>query len=79
MHPSERVKGIDIFVSAADAGSFTAAAERLSLTSSAVGKAIAQLRAVRPSIVLGHAHRAAIVTACDGHDGGDDIPERRAQ
>ncbi|MBB4728322.1 LysR family transcriptional regulator [Xanthomonas arboricola] len=43
MHPSERVKGIDIFVSAADAGSFTAAAERLSLTSSAVGKAIARL------------------------------------
>ncbi len=44
-----------------------------------VDAAIAQLRAVRPSIVLGHAHRAAIVAACDGHDGGDDIPERRAQ
>ncbi|MGV7196492.1 LysR family transcriptional regulator [Xanthomonas axonopodis] len=45
MHPSERVKGIDVFVGAADAGSFTAAAERLSLTSSAVGKAIARLEA----------------------------------
>lgn len=44
-----------------------------------VDAAIAQLRTVRPLIVLGHAHRAAIVAACDGHDGGDDIPERRAQ
>ncbi|MFB9010218.1 helix-turn-helix domain-containing protein [Xanthomonas arboricola] len=51
MNPSERVKGIDIFVSAADAGSFTAAAERLSLTSSAVGKAI-------------HAWRRAWACAC---------------
>ncbi|ATS23674.1 serine/threonine protein phosphatase [Xanthomonas phaseoli pv. phaseoli] len=40
--------------------------------------AIAQLRTVQPSIVLGHAHRAAIVVACDVHE-GDNIPERRAQ
>jgi DNA-binding transcriptional LysR family regulator len=41
--PSERLKGIDVFVAVAAAGSFTLAAERLSLTSSAVGKAIARL------------------------------------
>ncbi len=43
MYSSERLKGIDVFVSVADAGSFTAAAERLSLTNSAVGKAVARL------------------------------------
>lgn len=43
MHPSERLKGLDVFVCVADAGSFTAAAERLHLTASAVGKAIARL------------------------------------
>ena len=45
MLPSERLKGIEAFVSTADAGSFTAAAERLHLTSSAVGKAVARLEA----------------------------------
>jgi DNA-binding transcriptional LysR family regulator len=40
---SERLKGIDVFVCAAELGSFTAAAERLSLTSSAVSKGIARL------------------------------------
>jgi len=40
---SERLKGIDVFVSVADLGSFTAAAERLNLTSSAVSKSIARL------------------------------------
>ncbi|MDQ2184019.1 LysR family transcriptional regulator [Alcaligenaceae bacterium A4P071] len=40
---SERLKGIDVFVAVADLGSFTAAAERLNLTSSAVGKGIARL------------------------------------
>ncbi|WP_173644310.1 dual specificity protein phosphatase family protein, partial [Xanthomonas citri] len=44
-----------------------------------VDAAIAQLRAVRPSIVLGHAHRVAIVAACGMQDGGNAIPERRAQ
>lgn len=45
MIPSERLKGIEVFVCTADAGSFTAAAERLSLTNSAVGKAVSRLEA----------------------------------
>ena len=45
MRPSERLKGIEAFVATADAGSFTAAAERLNLTNSAVGKAVARLEA----------------------------------
>ncbi|CAN5522905.1 LysR family transcriptional regulator [soil metagenome] len=45
MVPSERLKGIEAFVSTADAGSFTAAAGRLNLTNSAVGKAVARLEA----------------------------------
>jgi len=43
MKNAERLKGIDVFVAVADAKSFTAAADRLNLTSSAVGKAIARL------------------------------------
>ncbi|PWB35182.1 LysR family transcriptional regulator [Pseudomonas sp. SDI] len=43
MFSSERLKGIDVFVSVADLGSFTAAAERLNLTSSAVSKGVARL------------------------------------
>jgi len=43
MTPSERLKGLETFVAVADAGSFTGAAERLNLTNSAVGKAIARL------------------------------------
>ncbi len=43
MYSSERLKGIDVFVTVADLGSFTAAAERLGLTSSAVSKGIARL------------------------------------
>lgn len=43
MFSSERLKGIDVFVSVADLGGFTAAAERLNLTSSAVSKSIARL------------------------------------
>jgi DNA-binding transcriptional LysR family regulator len=43
MFASERLKGIDVFVCVADAGSFTAAAERMNLTSSAVSKGIARL------------------------------------
>ncbi|ROR18496.1 DNA-binding transcriptional LysR family regulator [Comamonas sp. BIGb0124] len=43
MHSSERLKGLDVFVSVVDAGSFTAASERLNLTNSAVGKAVARL------------------------------------
>lgn len=45
MGPMERLKGIEVFVCTADAGSFTAAAERLNLTNSAVGKAVARLEA----------------------------------
>lgn len=43
MYSSERLKGIDVFVTVADAGSFTAAADRLNLTNSAVGKTVARL------------------------------------
>lgn len=43
MLPTERLKGLEMFVAVAEAGSFTAAADRLSLTKSAVGKAVARL------------------------------------
>lgn len=43
MFSSERLKGIDVFVCVADMGSFTAAAERLNLTTSAISKGIARL------------------------------------
>lgn len=43
MTPAERLKGLETFVAVAEAGSFTAAADRLNLTNSAVGKAIARL------------------------------------
>lgn len=43
MTPAERLKGLDVFVYTANAGSFTAAAERLNLTNSAVGKSVARL------------------------------------
>ncbi|MFA8388576.1 LysR family transcriptional regulator [Burkholderia ubonensis] len=42
---TERLKGIEVFVALAEAGSFTAAAERLHLTTSAVSKTIARLEA----------------------------------
>ena len=45
MIPSERLKGIEAFVSTADAGSFTAAGVRLNLTNSAVSKSVARLEA----------------------------------
>ncbi|TWI67718.1 DNA-binding transcriptional LysR family regulator [Pseudoduganella lurida] len=43
MTSTERLKGLETFVAVAEAGSFTAAAERLNRTNSAVGKAIARL------------------------------------
>ncbi|WP_332877627.1 LysR family transcriptional regulator [Massilia sp. S19_KUP03_FR1] len=43
MLPSERLKGLDVFVSVVERGSFASAAERLNLTSSAVSKSIARL------------------------------------
>jgi DNA-binding transcriptional LysR family regulator len=45
MHSAERLKGIDVFVATVAAGSFTAAADRLNLTGSAVGKSVARLEA----------------------------------
>jgi len=45
MQAGERLKGVEVFVAVARAGSFTRAAERLHLTASAVGKAIARLEA----------------------------------
>lgn len=45
MISSERLKGIDAFVATADAGSFTAAADRMNLTNSAVSKSVARLEA----------------------------------
>jgi DNA-binding transcriptional LysR family regulator len=43
MTPSERLKGLEAFVCTADAGSFTAAAGRMNLTNSAIGKAVSRL------------------------------------
>jgi DNA-binding transcriptional LysR family regulator len=43
MLSSERLKGIATFVAVANAGSFTAASERLNLTNSAVSKSVARL------------------------------------
>lgn len=43
MLSADRLKGIEAFVATADAGSFAAAASRLNLTASAVGKTVARL------------------------------------
>jgi len=43
--PSERLKGIEAFVCAADSGSFTEAGKRLNLTNSAISKGVARLEA----------------------------------
>ncbi len=55
MSPLERLKGLETFVAVVEAGSFTAAAERLHLTNSAVGKAVARLeeRLKRPLLQRG--------------------------
>lgn len=45
MFSSDNLKGINVFVSVANAGSFAAAAEKLNLTSSAVSKSISRLEA----------------------------------
>jgi len=45
MPNSERLKGVEVFVAVARAGSFVRAGERLHLTSSAVGKTVARLEA----------------------------------
>lgn len=43
MFSSERLKGIDVFVCVSECGSFTAAAEQMNLTASAISKSIARL------------------------------------
>ena len=43
MLSEQRLKGIAVFICVAEAGSFTAAAERMSLTTSAVSKSVARL------------------------------------
>ncbi|WP_434604284.1 LysR family transcriptional regulator [Pseudomonas sp. Z4-7] len=43
MFSSERLKGINVFVCVAESGSFKAAAERMSLTGSAISKSVARL------------------------------------
>lgn len=45
MMSTERLKGLEVFVAVAEAGSFTAAADRLHLSASAVSKSIARLEA----------------------------------
>jgi DNA-binding transcriptional LysR family regulator len=45
MAESDRLKGIEVFVQVAEAGGFSAAADRLNITSSAVGKSVARLEA----------------------------------
>jgi DNA-binding transcriptional LysR family regulator len=62
--PAERLKGLQTFVTVADAGSFTAAAERLNLTNSAVGKAIARLEGrLRKQLFDRTARRLALTDA----------------
>lgn len=43
MFPSERLKGIDVFVCVSECGSFKSAAEKMNLTGSAISKSIARL------------------------------------
>jgi DNA-binding transcriptional LysR family regulator len=62
MVPSERLKGIEAFVCAADSGSFTAAAERLNLTNSAVSKGIARLEARLGSRLFERTTRRLVLT-----------------
>lgn len=62
MTPAERLKGLDTFVAVAEAKSFTAAAERLNLTSSAVGKAISRLESRLNQPLLNRATRQLEMT-----------------
>jgi DNA-binding transcriptional LysR family regulator len=65
MAQAEQLGGIAIFVAAARAGSFTAAAERLGITKSAVGKSIARLEQ-RLAIKLFHRTTRKIALTVDG-------------
>jgi len=60
--PSERLKGIEAFVCAADSGSFTAAADRLNLTNSAVSKGIARLETRLGSRLFERTTRRLVLT-----------------
>ncbi len=62
---TEQFTGVAIFVAAARAGSFTAAAERLGITKSAVGKSIVRLEQ-RLSIKLFHRTTRKITLTVDG-------------
>lgn len=62
MIPSERLKGIEAFVCAADSGSFTAAAVRLNLTNSAISKGIARLEARLGSRLFERTTRRLVLT-----------------
>ena len=59
---SERLKGIDVFVCVADMGSFTGAAEKLNLTSSAVSKSITRLEGRLKSRLLDRTTRRLALT-----------------
>ena len=61
----EGFAGIEVFAAVAEAGSFTAAATRLSLTSSAVGKAIARLEE-RLEVRLFHRTTRSLVLTDEG-------------
>jgi len=60
--PAERLKGLQTFVAVAEAGSFTAAAARLNLTNSAVGKAIARLEDRLQKPLFERASRRLVLT-----------------
>lgn len=62
MNPSERLNGIAYFVAAADAGSFTAAAARLNLSGSAVGKSLARLEQRLGVTLFERSTRALVLT-----------------
>lgn len=62
MQPAERLKGIDVFVSVVERGSFASAAERLNLSSSAVSKSIARLEKRLQSRLFARTTRKLVLT-----------------
>ncbi|WP_110686198.1 LysR family transcriptional regulator [Salinicola aestuarinus] len=62
MVPSERLKGIETFVAAADLGSFTAAASRLNLTTSAISKSVGRLEARLETRLFARTTRRLVLT-----------------
>ena len=63
---SEHLKGIAPFLATADAGSFTKAAERLHLSSSAVSKSVARLEA-RLGVILFERSTRRLQLSSAGH------------